>query len=75
MGRRRSVTRTTALSEVLRDRFGDRAISCVTRNQVAFVLNAVELSTKTAFRLGNEETGNWRFGKVEPSLTFTLKFT
>ncbi|MFQ6029102.1 MAG: patatin-like phospholipase family protein [Dehalococcoidia bacterium] len=62
--RMRSVTRTTALSEVLREWYGERLISDDTRDGVALVLNAVELSTRTAFRFGSVETGDWRFGSI-----------
>lgn len=63
--RRGQTTTTTALSEVLGEWFGERRINATTRDGVDLVLNAVELSTGTAFRFGSAETGDWRFGEAQ----------
>jgi NTE family protein len=63
---RRWASRTTAFEATLASRlFGDLAIDSARRNDVNVVVNACELRTGTAFRFGNRQSGNWRFGSLE----------
>lgn len=62
---RRWASRTDALELALRDHFSDREISQVARANLRVVFNACELRTGTAFRFGNERSGNWRFGELK----------
>jgi NTE family protein len=61
---RRWASRTDALELALADHFGDRELSQVARPNLNVVFNACELRTGTAFRFGNQRSGNWRFGEL-----------
>ena len=62
---RRWASRTDALELALADHFGDRTVSQVARANLSVVFNACELRTGTAFRFGNQRSGNWRFGELK----------
>jgi NTE family protein len=62
---RRTVNRTDALRVALAKRVcGDVLLSGPRRADVATVINATDLSTGSAFRFGNRESGTWRHGTV-----------
>ena len=63
---RRWVSRTSAFEQTLRDQlFGTRTVGSARRHGLETVLNACELRTGTAFRMGSRESGSWRFGVVD----------
>lgn len=62
---RRWYSRTNIFIEVLeKELFNGLTVDSKTKNDIDVIINACELSTGSAFRFGNRETGNWRFGKV-----------
>jgi len=62
---RRWVSRTDAFVDVLADRlFGSTQMRDARRGDVGVVINACDLTTGSAFRFGNRESGTWRVGRV-----------
>ncbi len=62
----RFASRTTAFEKVLRnDIFGQRRLDEVQCPDLSVVINACEIQTETAFRFGSQESGNWRFGRLD----------
>lgn len=62
---RRWVSRTQAFEQTLRDLlFGTRTVGAHRRHNLNVVLNACELRTGTAFRMGSRESGSWRYGVI-----------
>lgn len=63
---RRWYSRTNVFIKVLeKELFNGLTLNSKTKNDIDVIINACELSTGSAFRFGNQETGNWRFGKVD----------
>lgn len=63
---RRWYSSTNVFIEVLeKELFNGLSLDSKTKNNIDVIINACELSTGTAFRFGNRETGNWRFGKIK----------
>ncbi|MAL18647.1 MAG: patatin [Balneola sp.] len=63
---RRWYSRTNVFIKVLeKELFKGLTLKSKTKNDIDVIINACELSTGSAFRFGNRETGNWRFGKVK----------
>lgn len=59
-------SRTNVFIEVLeQELFSGLTLESPTKNDIDVIINACELSTGSAFRFGNRETGNWRFRKVK----------
>lgn len=66
---RRWYSRTNVFIEVLeKELFSGLTLDSKTKNEIDVIINACELSTGSAFRFGNRETGNWRFGKVKNNI-------
>jgi predicted acylesterase/phospholipase RssA/predicted ThiF/HesA family dinucleotide-utilizing enzyme/proteasome lid subunit RPN8/RPN11 len=64
----RWASRTDALERALDKKFfHGKRLSAVERNGLAVVINACELRTGTAFRFGNERSGSWRYGTIQPN--------
>jgi NTE family protein len=64
----RWASRTDALERVLDKKFfGGKRISSVERDGLGVVINACELRTGTAFRFGNQQSGSWRYGTIQPN--------
>lgn len=62
---RRWYSRTNVFMKVLEKRlFNGLKLNSKTKNNIDVIINACELSTGSAFRFGNRETGNWHFGKL-----------
>jgi len=57
-------SRTDAFEGALRDIFGHTQLSTDRRNNIDVVINACELRTGSAFRFGSQESGSYRFGRV-----------
>ena len=62
----RTFSRTEAFRDVLRSVFGDMRMRDVARESLDTVVNATELRTASAFRLGSRQSGCWRFGTIAP---------
>lgn len=63
---RRWFSRTNVFIEVLeKNLFKGLTLNSKTKNDIDIIINACELSTGSALRFGNLETGNWRFGKIK----------
>ncbi len=64
-GLRRYRSRTDLFRKVLeRDVFRGLTMSSPRRNNVEMVIGACELRTGTAFRFGNQKSGDWRHGEI-----------
>ena len=62
---RRFYSRTESFRDALRSRlYGDRIVADVERENLDIVINATELRTGSAFRMGSQASGCWRFGTV-----------
>lgn len=58
--------RLIAFMNVLdREYFFYRTINKLSKKDLNIVINATELSTRSAFRFGSKESGNWRHGKLK----------
>ncbi len=63
---RRWHSRTNVFINVLEKHlFENLSLGYPVRNDIDVIINACELSTGSAFRFGNRETGNWRLGKIK----------
>ncbi len=62
---RRWASRTDALERALGDHLGDLEVAQVSRPRLDVIFNACELRTGTAFRFGNQRSGNWRLGELK----------
>lgn len=62
---RRWASRTDALEESLSGLYGELHLPQVARPNLDIVFNACELRTGTAFRFGNQRSGNWRLGEIK----------
>lgn len=62
----RKSSRLIAFMNVLDKKyFFNKTINNPVKKEINIVINSTELSTKTAFRFGSKETGNWRCGKLK----------
>src|SRR5439155_5794626 len=75
-GLRRYRSRTDMFRIVLeRDLFQGLSMTSQRRNDLAIVIGACELRTGTAFRFGNQKSGDWRHGEMvsgDSSLAFAV---
>jgi NTE family protein len=61
---------TVAFEEVLRERvLGSVPLAAPRRDQIDIVLNACELRSGSSFRFGSRESGCWRYGTIDSSVT------